>query len=96
MINFFKKHTYMPLIFSLVSGIAYFLIVYPMLCSMRGGAFLAFMFLPAIVFGSGLIIIKMLKNFMDMENEKGVWFLVVMHIIVFIAGISTALVTVLF
>lgn len=92
MLNFFKKNTYTPFIFSLICGISYYLFLYQMIAPIRGGSFLSVMFCPAIVCASALCVIKLIKRFIDNENKNGINFIVIMHIIVIIAAVLTTIV----
>ena len=69
------------LVFALLSGLAYFTIIYRFIVAHteRGGGLLAFFFCPAIVCGAALIIIKLLKQ--AKENKSGETMLFCIHII---------------
>ena len=71
------------LVFALLSGLAYFTIIYRFIVAHteRGGGLLAFFFCPAIVCGAALIIIKLLKQAKENENKSGITMLFCIHII---------------
>lgn len=71
---------YGGLIFSLISGTAYFIIILSLILknTARGGL-LAFFFSPAIIAGAALIIIKTVKGLLEAEKFRAVNLFLYMH-----------------
>lgn len=83
------KLKYVPLIFSLLCGLAYFGIALSLILKYteNGGLLLAFFFSPAIICGSALFIVKAFKIYMDEENSKKINFLFWSHILLLIVSV---------
>lgn len=96
MIKFFKKYTYTPFIFSLLCGIAYFMIIFQMLSPINGSGLISFFFCPAIVCGVALFILKLLNRAIENEDKKTVSFVVIMHIIVIITATLSTVASILY
>ena len=62
------------LIFSLLSGCAYYIVVLKFILSHTsvGGGLLGFFFLPAIIFGAALVLIKIIKQCMENGNYNNI------------------------
>ncbi len=62
------------LIFALLSGFAYYSIILKFILShtSAGGGLLGFFFLPAIICGAALVIIKLVKQSLENERESAV------------------------
>lgn len=77
------------LIFALLCGCAYYIVVQKFILAYTsvGGGFLGFMFLPAIICGAALIILKSIKQMSENENEKGIITLFWMHIVLMILSV---------
>lgn len=89
LIEFFKNKKYMMLIFSIIGGLGYFLIVNGLILTSTkfGGEFLSFLFCPAIICGAALYILKTVKRFIEEENPKGMIFIVISHLVILAAGV---------
>lgn len=98
MFEIFKKNRAFQLVFSLICGIAYFIIAYSFIgqATKAGGGFLAFLFCPAIICGMALVIIKSIRRFIEEENKKAVNFLFIVHIIIITASVLTAIMMILY
>lgn len=70
------------LIFSLLSGCAYFIVLMGFIINhtKTGGMLLSFFFLPAIVCGAALIIIKTIRKLKDEEQFGKINMLIYSHI----------------
>lgn len=68
------KTTYGLLTFALLSGCAYYTVILKFILShtSAGGGMLGFFFLPAIVFGAALIIVKLVKQSFENGREGAV------------------------
>ena len=77
------------LIFSLISGLAYFIVVagFVIKNTQSGGALLSFFFFPAIVCGAALILIKTIRQLKEDERFEKINMLVYPHILLFVISI---------
>lgn len=77
------------LIFALLSGFAYYSIILKFILShtSAGGGLLGFFFLPAIICGAALIIIKLVKQSFENERENSVITLFWIHVVLIAMGI---------
>ena len=84
----FKKK-YAGLIFSLISGTAYYIIIlnFILKSTKTGGLFLGFMFLPAIIAGAALIIIKSVKRLEEEEKFKAINIFLYFHLLLIAVSI---------
>lgn len=73
---------YGGLIFSLLSGFAYFIVILSFIlgADSRSGL-LAFFFAPAIICGAALIIFKMIRQFIENEEFKKAEIIGTLHVI---------------
>jgi heme/copper-type cytochrome/quinol oxidase subunit 1 len=81
------------LVFALLSGCAYFAILYEVLIRelTNGGGLIMFFFCPAIICGAALVLIKLIKQNREAEKEKNITMLFWLHIVLMIiAAIVTA------
>ena len=71
------------LIFALLSGCAYYIVVLKFILSHTsvGGGLLGFFFLPAIIFGAALVLIKIIKQCMENGNYNAVNLIFWLHIV---------------
>lgn len=71
------------LIFSLLSGMAYYVVILKFILSHTsvGGGLLGFFFFPAIVFGAGLVLIKLIKQCLENGNNGAVSIIFWLHVI---------------
>lgn len=74
---------YGGLVFSLLSGCAYFTVIMSLISETggRGTGFLGFLFFPAIVCGTALILLKLIKKLREEESFGKVNALVYLHIL---------------
>lgn len=80
---------YANLVFSLLSGLAYFFIVLKFVIgyTSSGGLMLGFFFCPAIICGMALILTKAIRAWLEQEKYNSVIWLVIAHIVLFLIGI---------
>ena len=73
---------YAGLVFSLLSGAAYFIIILGFILKhTASGGLLAFFFAPAIIAGAALIIIKTVNRLREEERYKSINAFLLLHII---------------
>lgn len=79
---------YGGLIFSLLSGFAYFIVIlsFIMTTGPRAGL-LGFFFAPAIICGIALVLFKMIRQFLENEEFKKANLVGILHIILIIISI---------
>lgn len=76
------------LIFALLSGCGYFMILLRFIKDMSNGSgFLAFIFAPLIICGAALVIVKLIRQAQDAENDSAIVSLFWVHVCVFIIGL---------
>lgn len=77
------------LIFSLVSGLAYYIVITAFIIgnTNSGGALLSFFFLPAIVCGAALILIKTIRKLKEEEQFGKINLLIYPHILLILISI---------
>lgn len=80
---------YGGLIFSLLSGFAYFIIILSFIISTgpRAGL-LGFFFAPAIICGIALVLFKMIRQFIENEEFKKADIIGILHVILMIISIA--------
>lgn len=84
----FLGRTAPQLIFALLAGCAYFMILLPVITRYsKGSSLLAFQFSPLIICGAALVIIKLMKQARANENENAIFALFVIHVILFVMSI---------
>ena len=84
----FLGRTAPQLIFALLAGCAYFMILLPVITRYsKGSSFLAFQFSPLIICGAALVIIKLMKQARENENENAIFILFVLHILLLVMSI---------
>lgn len=78
------------LIFALMSGAAYYIIALKFILSHtnNGGGLLGFFFLPAIVCGMGLVIIKVLRSKEEEDNKSAMLRIFWAHVILILISIA--------
>lgn len=81
------------LVFALLSGFAYFAIVYNLLITNTNsnGGLIVYFFLPAIVCGAALMLIKQFQQSVDEQNEKRILFLFWVHLILIVVALFMVL-----
>lgn len=77
------------LVFTLLSGCAYFITVLKFILSHTnaGGGLLGFFFFPAIVCGAALVLIKVIKQCFENENENAVINIFWIHVVFILISI---------
>jgi hypothetical protein len=87
------KNTWGLLIFALLSGCAYYVIVLKFILKFTktGGGLLGFFFLPAIVCGAALVLIKLIKQFFENGREGSVLALFWLHVVFILMSIVFAI-----
>lgn len=76
------------LIFALLAGCGYFMIVLKFIISASGGsAFLAYSFSPLIICGAALVIVKLMRQSRENENPGAIMKLFWVHIAVIAIGV---------
>ncbi len=75
------------LIFSLTSGIAYFILIMMLISQINYSYLLGFFFFPAVVCGIALCLYKSIKNLEELEELRKVRSLMLLHIFVIILAI---------
>ena len=82
------KTTAGRLVFSLLCGLSYFLVLLPPITRFSGGnSLLAVFFSPLIVCGAALIVIKSVKRAEEEENDAVIIRLAVLHAVLLAIGI---------
>lgn len=86
----FLMRPYVSLVFALFCGANYYVIVLKFILSHTnmGGGVLGFFFLPAIVAGGGLLVLKTLKSWNDQQLKTRMNVLVILHFALFIMNIA--------
>lgn len=80
------------LIFSLLSGLGYFLIISGWILDLSRGMWLILLYIaPIIICGGAIIIIKLIKQAREVENEKNILRIFWLHIAVIIIGVIFAI-----
>lgn len=82
------KTKYGGLIFSLISGLAYFVIVTDFLSNTNGGILLGFFFSPAIVCASALVLLKTAKKLLEEERYKKLNILFFVHLVLVLISLA--------
>lgn len=87
------KNTWGLLIFALLSGCAYYVVILKFVLSHteRGGGMLGFFFLPAIVCGAALILIKLIKQFFENGRDGSAVALFWLHVMFILISIVFAI-----
>ena len=79
---------YGGLIFTLVSGLAYFIVILNFIISQNAKALLlGFFFAPAIICGAALILFKMIRTFLENEEFKKANIIGILHVILILISI---------
>lgn len=86
------QNTWGILIFALLSGLAYYVAVLRFILShtSAGGGLLGFFFLPAIVFGAALVLIKLIRQCLENEREGAAVTVFILHCVFMIAAVFLA------
>ena len=79
---------YGGLIFSLMSGFAYFIVILSFIISTgpRAGL-LGFFFAPAIICGMALVLFKMIRQFLENEEFKKANIVGILHVILMVVSV---------
>lgn len=76
------------LIFALLCGLGYFMVMSGLIVTnSNGNGLLAFFFAPAIICGAALVIIKLMKQARENENENAILKIFYLHLVLVIIGI---------
>lgn len=86
--NKFLKSKYGLFIFSLISGIAYFILIMMLISQMNYSYLLGIFFFPAVVCGIALCLYKSIKNLEEQEERGKIRSLVLLHILVFALSVA--------
>ncbi|MBP3362069.1 MAG: hypothetical protein J6N52_14560 [Clostridia bacterium] len=80
-----------PLIFSIICGLSYFVIItrFILTYTSKGGSLLAFFFFPAITCGMALFIFKTIKAYLESNAAASLKVLFYTHILIIIISIAT-------
>ena len=94
----FFETKYGGLVFSLLSGLAYFCIVLTFILETTGdkGIILGIFFFPAIVCGMGLILLKAIKQWLEEEKYKKITAVVILHLVLLVISIISLVSAILF
>lgn len=89
LVNFLMR-PYINLAFALFCGANYYVVILKFILANTnmGGSLLGFFFLPAIVAGGGLVILKTLKSWREQEKTKECAILIILHFILFVMNIA--------
>ncbi len=81
------------LIFSLLSGLGYFLIISGWILDLSRGIWLILMYVaPIVICGAALVIIKLIKQAREADNEKNILRIFWLHIAVIVIGVVFAII----
>ena len=76
------------LVFALLCGLGYFMVMSGLIVTnSNGSGLLAFFFAPAIICGAALVIIKLMKQARENENEGAILKIFYLHLVLVIIGI---------
>ncbi len=76
------------LVFALLSGAAYFMVILRFIAEWSGGSMLiAFFFAPAVICGAALVIIKLMKQARENENYSVIPKIFWLHAVLLAVGI---------
>lgn len=79
---------YGGLVFSLLSGLAYFIIIMNFIMShTQNGGLLGIFFFPAIICGTALVLLKALKRLCDEDRRKSAAALIYIHLALILISI---------
>ncbi len=79
---------YGGLIFSLISGLAYFAIIMNFVIShTENGGILGIFFFPAIICGAALVLLKTLKRLCDEDRRKSAAALIYVHMVLILISL---------
>jgi len=87
------EKTVPQLVFALLSGLAYFAVIYEFLVRSydAGGSLVVFFFAPLIICGTALVLIKLFKQSRENEKEGTIIALFFIHIILMIIAAAMTL-----
>ena len=83
MIYNLMKKKYAPLIFSLISGCAYYIIIlsFIMTHTAVGGGLLAMYIAPVVICGIALVLVKLIKKNLEDENSRSINTVFWLHVV---------------
>lgn len=76
------------LIFSLISGIAYFILIMMLISQMNYSYLLGIFFFPAVVCGIALCLYKSIRNLQNLQEWGKIRLLILLHILVIALSIA--------
>lgn len=80
------------LIFALLSGLGYFMLISGWVIEFSKGSWLLLLyFAPVVICGAAIIIIKLIKQAREAENENAILRTFWLHLVVFLLGIVFAI-----
>ncbi len=94
--NKILKSKYGLFIFSLISGIAYFILIMMLISQMNYSYLLGIFFFPAVVCGIALCLYKSVRNLEELEEWGKIRSLILLHIFVIALSIVFLLLLLLF
>ena len=89
------KSKYGLLIFSLLGGLAYFILVMMLISKISYSYLLLLFFFPAIVCGGALCLFKTIRNMEENEEFKRIKSLMIIHIFVFLLALAFAVTSII-
>ena len=79
------------LIFALLAGLGYFMVILRFMIEWSSGSsLLAFFFAPLIICGAALVLVKLMRQAEDAENPSAIIRLFWVHVVLFAIGIVFA------
>ena len=91
----FLKSKYGLLIFSLVCGVAYFILVMMLIANIQYSYLLGIFFFPTVICGAALCIYKTIKNMQETSEIGRIKSLIILHIFVILLAVSFLVTTLL-
>lgn len=89
------KSKYGLLIFSLVSGLSYFILIMMLIANVKYSYLLGVFFFPAVVCGAALCLYKTIKNMEEASEFTRIKSLMIIHIFVVLLSVAFLLVSLL-
>lgn len=84
------KSKYGLFVFSLISGLAYFILIMMLISKIRYSHLLGLFFFPAIVCGAALCLYKSIKGMVERQENIKIKSMIVLHIFVIILAVAYA------
>ena len=89
------KSKYGLLIFSLISGLAYFILIMMLISKINYSYLLGFFFFPAVVCGAALCLYKSIKGMEEAEEYKKIKSMIMIHYFVILLALVFIIVALL-